>query len=58
MECVGHRRPIQDLGSPDIVVNNAGGNFFCPSSELSPNGFGAGGPGIESAVSGLPILAD
>ncbi len=34
-------RTIQDLGRLDIVVNNAAGNFFCPSSELSPNGFGA-----------------
>jgi peroxisomal 2,4-dienoyl-CoA reductase len=34
-------RTIQELGGLDIVVNNAAGNFFCPSSELSPNGFGA-----------------
>jgi 2,4-dienoyl-CoA reductase [(3E)-enoyl-CoA-producing], peroxisomal len=34
-------RTIRDLGGLDIVVNNAAGNFFCPSSELSPNGFGA-----------------
>jgi peroxisomal 2,4-dienoyl-CoA reductase len=33
-------RTIQELGGLDIVVNNAAGNFFCPSSELSPNGFG------------------
>jgi peroxisomal 2,4-dienoyl-CoA reductase len=34
-------RAIQELGGLDIVVNNAAGNFFCPSAELSPNGFGA-----------------
>lgn len=34
-------RTIRDLGGLDIVVNNAAGNFFCPSGELSPNGFGA-----------------
>lgn len=34
-------RAVQELGGLDIVVNNAAGNFFCPSSELSPNGFGA-----------------
>src|SRR5262249_50775668 len=33
-------RTVQDLGGLDIVVNNAAGNFFCPSAELSPNGFG------------------
>lgn len=27
------------LGQPDILVNNAAGNFLCPSEELSPNGF-------------------
>jgi 2,4-dienoyl-CoA reductase [(3E)-enoyl-CoA-producing], peroxisomal len=32
---------IRELGSLDIVVNNAAGNFFCPSGDLSPNGFGA-----------------
>jgi peroxisomal 2,4-dienoyl-CoA reductase len=31
---------IQELGSLEIVVNNAAGNFFCPSATLSPNGFG------------------
>src|SRR5262249_31631109 len=30
-------RTIRELGGLDIVVNNAAGNFFCPSSELSPN---------------------
>lgn len=34
-------RAAQELGGLDIVVNNAAGNFFCPSAELSPNGFGA-----------------
>ena len=33
-------RTIQELGGLDIVVNNAAGNFFCPSADLSPNGFG------------------
>jgi NAD(P)-dependent dehydrogenase (short-subunit alcohol dehydrogenase family) len=27
------------LGVPDILVNNAAGNFLCPSEDLSPNGF-------------------
>jgi 2,4-dienoyl-CoA reductase [(3E)-enoyl-CoA-producing], peroxisomal len=31
---------IQELGGLDIVVNNAAGNFFCPSGQLTPNGFG------------------
>ena len=31
---------VQELGGLDIVVNNAAGNFFCPSADLSPNGFG------------------
>src|SRR5205823_12597326 len=31
---------IQKLGRLDIVVNNAAGNFYCPSAELSANGFG------------------
>jgi len=34
-------RAIQECGGLDIVVNNAAGNFFCPSASLSPNGFGA-----------------
>jgi 2,4-dienoyl-CoA reductase [(3E)-enoyl-CoA-producing], peroxisomal len=33
-------RVVQELGGLDIVVNNAAGNFFCPSANLSPNGFG------------------
>ena len=32
---------IRELGGLDIVVNNAAGNFLCPSANLSPNGFGA-----------------
>ncbi len=31
---------VQELGGLDIVVNNAAGNFFCASADLSPNGFG------------------
>jgi len=27
------------LGVPDILVNNAAGNFLCPSEELSPHAF-------------------
>jgi peroxisomal 2,4-dienoyl-CoA reductase len=34
------KQAIQELGGLDIVVNNAAGNFICPSAELSPNGFG------------------
>lgn len=30
---------VARFGSLDILVNNAAGNFVCPSSELSPNGF-------------------
>ena len=33
-------RAVQELGGLDIVVNNAAGNFFCASADLSPNGFG------------------
>ena len=33
-------RVVQELGSLDLVINNAAGNFFCPSAKLSPNGFG------------------
>ena len=31
---------VSELGGLDIVVNNAAGNFFCASADLSPNGFG------------------
>jgi peroxisomal 2,4-dienoyl-CoA reductase len=30
---------VAQFGALDILVNNAAGNFVCPSSELSPNGF-------------------
>jgi 2,4-dienoyl-CoA reductase [(3E)-enoyl-CoA-producing], peroxisomal len=33
-------RTVDELGGLDIVVNNAAGNFFCASGDLSPNGFG------------------
>src|SRR5271165_1288013 len=33
-------RVVAELGSLDLLVNNAAGNFFCPSAKLSPNGFG------------------
>jgi NAD(P)-dependent dehydrogenase (short-subunit alcohol dehydrogenase family) len=32
-------RVRETLGTPDILVNNAAGNFLCPSEDLSPNGF-------------------
>jgi NAD(P)-dependent dehydrogenase (short-subunit alcohol dehydrogenase family) len=32
-------RVRETLGIPDILVNNAAGNFLCPSEELTPNGF-------------------
>lgn len=28
-----------EIGLPDILVNNAAGNFLCPSEQLSPNAF-------------------
>jgi NAD(P)-dependent dehydrogenase (short-subunit alcohol dehydrogenase family) len=28
-----------EVGLPDILVNNAAGNFLCPSEQLSPNAF-------------------
>ena len=34
-------RVVAELGSLDLLVNNAAGNFFCPSEKLSPNGFGS-----------------
>jgi 2,4-dienoyl-CoA reductase [(3E)-enoyl-CoA-producing], peroxisomal len=33
-------RATDELAGLDIVVNNAAGNFFCASADLSPNGFG------------------
>ena len=32
-------RTVEQLGSLDILVNNAAGNFSCPTAELSPNGW-------------------
>ena len=32
---------LDELGGLDILVNNAAGNFLCPSEELSPNAFAA-----------------
>lgn len=34
-------RARDELGSLDILVNNAAGNFYAPSAELSPNGWRA-----------------
>ncbi len=33
-------RVVEEFGRLDILVNAAAGNFFCPSADLSPNGFG------------------
>ena len=33
------RAVVQRTGGIDVLVNNAAGNFVCPSEELSPNGF-------------------
>jgi NAD(P)-dependent dehydrogenase (short-subunit alcohol dehydrogenase family) len=30
---------VERTGGIDVLVNNAAGNFVCPSEELSPNGF-------------------
>jgi peroxisomal 2,4-dienoyl-CoA reductase len=35
------KRVVAELGGLDFVINNAAGNFLCPSADLSPNGFGA-----------------
>jgi len=32
---------VRQLGSIDILVNNAAGNFICPAEKLSPNGWNA-----------------
>jgi NAD(P)-dependent dehydrogenase (short-subunit alcohol dehydrogenase family) len=32
---------IDELGQLDVLVNNAAGNFLCPTEELTPNGFAA-----------------
>lgn len=34
-------RVADELGSLDILVNNAAGNFYCPTEELTPNGWRA-----------------
>ena len=34
-------RVVGELGRIDILVNNAAGNFYAPSAELSPNGWRA-----------------
>jgi NAD(P)-dependent dehydrogenase (short-subunit alcohol dehydrogenase family) len=32
-------RAVEEFGRVDILVNNAAGNFLCPTEDLSPNGF-------------------
>ncbi len=32
-------RCVEELGLPNIVVNNAAGNFISPTERLSPNAF-------------------
>ncbi len=34
-------RVASELGGLDILVNNAAGNFLCPTEDLTPNGFAA-----------------
>jgi NAD(P)-dependent dehydrogenase (short-subunit alcohol dehydrogenase family) len=34
-------RVATEIGGLDILVNNAAGNFLCPTEELTPNGFAA-----------------
>lgn len=34
-------RTVEELGGLDILVNNAAGNFFCPSAAMSDNAFNA-----------------
>lgn len=34
-------RAVDELGGLDILVNNAAGNFHCPTAELTPNGWRA-----------------
>lgn len=35
--CVDHMETL--AGLPDVIINNAAGNFICPSERLSPNGW-------------------
>jgi len=35
------QRIVDELGRIDVLVNNAAGNFYAPSAELSPNGWRA-----------------
>ncbi len=32
-------KALEDLGHIDVLINNAAGNFLCPSEELTPKGF-------------------
>jgi NAD(P)-dependent dehydrogenase (short-subunit alcohol dehydrogenase family) len=34
-------RIVEEVGVPGVLVNNAAGNFLCPSEDLSPNAFAA-----------------
>jgi len=35
------QRALDEFGRVDVLVNNAAGNFLCPSERLSPGGFNA-----------------
>jgi len=35
------KQALDHWGQMDVLVNNAAGNFLCPSEELTPNGFAA-----------------
>lgn len=35
------RRTVEELGRLDVLVNNAAGNFYAPSADLSPGGWRA-----------------
>lgn len=45
---------VERLGAVDFLVNNAAGNFYCPSSELSPGGWRAV---VETDLSGTFFLS-